>query len=86
MGPNVDSRGPHIGYGWSTKSTDYPASARTYLIDPSYEIHSEEELKRGLCRLFQSAYRNEVPLGPTWVCEYEDRPDLEVICVELADR
>ena len=52
----------------------------------SYEIRTEEELNRELCRLFQSAYRNEVSFGPTWVCRYEDRPDLELVCMELQDR
>lgn len=50
-----------------------------------YEISSEEELQRALARVFQSAYRNEVPIGNTWVCEYTDRPDLELMAIELAE-
>lgn len=49
------------------------------------DISSERELQRELARLFQSAYRNEVTIGPTWVCRYEDRPSLEVIAHQLAD-
>ncbi|KYH23737.1 hypothetical protein HAPAU_42170 [Halalkalicoccus paucihalophilus] len=47
-------------------------------------IQSEKELQRKLSRLFQAAYRNEVPIGPTWVCRYEDAPDLEIMVFELA--
>ncbi|WP_122090867.1 hypothetical protein [Halalkalicoccus subterraneus] len=49
-----------------------------------YDISSERELQRELSRLFQSAYRNDVPIGPTWVCECTDRPDLELLAIKLA--
>lgn len=48
-------------------------------------IQSEEELQREVSRLFQAAYRNEVPIGPTWVCRYTDRNDLEIMAYELAE-
>ncbi len=60
------------------------ATELSYLTQP-YEIRSERELQRELSRLFQSAYRNDVPIGPTWVCEYTDRPDLELMAIELAE-
>ncbi len=50
--------------------------------DP-YEISSEEELRRELSRLFRSAYRHEVPIGPTWVVEYDDRPSVEIVAIGL---
>ncbi|MFC6903954.1 hypothetical protein [Halalkalicoccus tibetensis] len=61
-------------------------SARIQSIEPSDEINSEAELQRELCRLFRSTRRNEVPLGPTWMCEDGEHPDLELICFELADQ
>lgn len=54
-------------------------------VSHSYDISSERELQRELSRLFQSAYRNDVPIGPTWTCEYMNRPNLEVIATELAE-
>ncbi len=59
------------------------ATEPQYLTRP-YDISSEWELQRELSRLFQSAYRNDVPIGPTWVCEYTDRPDLELLAIEPA--
>lgn len=61
-----------------------------YDITQPYEIRSEREFNRALCRLFRSAYENDVDIGPTstWVCRHETEPipDREVMCFELEKR
>ena len=69
---------------WYTKSGSYTVLERSCSITTPTEIRSEEELARELCRLFQSAHRNGVPIRSTWVCRYDGRPDLEVMVYEIA--
>lgn len=69
---------------WHTRLVLFRVIERSPCIETPYEVQSTEDLDRELWRLFQSAARNGVPLGPTWVCRYEDAPDLEVMVFELA--
>lgn len=64
----------------------YAALGRPPCITPSTTIQSADELEQALCRLFHSADTNDVPIRHTWRCQYDDRPDLEVMVFTLAAR
>lgn len=71
--------------GWRTKLVLFLEIESSPCIVTPHDVQSTEELDRELCRLFQSAAQNGVPLGPTWVCRYEDAPGLEIMVFELAN-
>lgn len=66
----------------------YKYRQRTLPYQNSCEVQSEEELHNELCTLFESAYRNSVPIGTisTWVCRHEHIPEKEIMITELAKR
>lgn len=57
-------------------------------MERGFEVTSQEEFQRELCKLFEAASQGGVELGAvsTCVCQSPDSPDRELLMFELEER